>query len=685
MRAGNSSIYAAAARFFRVPALAQATDAAILQRLMEEHHVLSRPVTLSARFLSETRQPMWVSLKDGGEGLLLPEGLRRYRLYIPDRPTERLRPGEEERFVGDAQMLYRPLPEGPLTGRQFLRFILRGMMPAEIAQCVGMETIATAAGLLLPLFTQWVFTQLIPQGSISLLATAFLLTLLAIVTRNLSSAIRELRVTNLWVNMTTQVEAALVERLLRMPAPFFRQKSASEQTSELHYMQTLSIILVEFLFSGMAHVLFFWAYALQIMRWSVGLGILTLAVVMLQALLSFGMLRSQIRRVTSMVEQSNRNSGLLDAIIRGIRKLKLSGREEAAFCQWRQGFDRQMEYTYRGPFLLRLQSVLLQAVSLGSMLLIYLWAARMEMSAANYMGFIAAYGAAAGLGAVMAGMPLALSNVAAGLRMLAPVLQTNPEQEERLPEIARLRGEICMEKVTFSYAEGMVDVLSNFSLHIRPGEFVAIVGPTGCGKSTVIRLLLGLETPREGRICYDGVDLQTVSKSSVRRQLGVVMQDGKLLLGSLRDNIAVCTSDVDDARIWRAAEAAGIAGDIQNMTMGLNTFINPQQAALSGGQRQRILIARAVLNDPAVLILDEATSALDNATQAQVMEALMAYGSTRIVVAHRLSTIRGADRILVMDQGRIVEEGGFDALLAKNGLFAQLVQNQRLDDSRTAR
>ena len=194
-----------------------------------------------------------------------------------------------------------------------------------------------------------------------------------------------------------------------------------------------------------------------------------------------------------------------------------------------------------------------------------------------------------------------------------------------------------------------------------------------------------METPREGRICYDGVDLQTVSKSSVRRQLGVVMQDGKLLLGSLRDNIAVCTSDVDDARIWRAAEAAGIAGDIQNMTMGLNTFINPQQAALSGGQRQRILIARAVLNDPAVLILDEATSALDNATQAQVMEALMAYGSTRIVVAHRLSTIRGADRILVMDQGRIVEEGRFDALLTKNGLFAQLVQNQRLDDSRAAR
>ena len=212
MRAGNSSIYAAAARFFRVPALAQATDAAILQRLMEEHHVLSRPVTLSARFLSETRQPMWVSLKDGGEGLLLPEGLRRYRLYIPGRPAERLRPGEEGRFAGDAKMLYRPLPEGPLTGRQFLCFVLQGMMPAEIAQCICMETIATAAGLLLPLFTQWVFAQLIPQESISLLATAFLLTLLAIVIRSLAAVIRDLRVTNLWVNMTTQVEAALVER-----------------------------------------------------------------------------------------------------------------------------------------------------------------------------------------------------------------------------------------------------------------------------------------------------------------------------------------------------------------------------------------------------------------------------------------------------------------------------------------
>ena len=217
------------------------------------------------------------------------------------------------------------------------------------------------------------------------------------------------------------------------------------------------------------------------------------------------------------------------------------------------------------------------------------------------------------------------------------------------------------------------------SLKIKAGEYVAIVGKTGCGKSTLIRLLLGFEAPERGAIYYDGKDMSKLDLRSLRRKIGVVMQDGSLFQGDIYSNIVISAPQLSLDEAWEAAELAGIADDIRAMPMGMQTILSEGQGGISGGQKQRLMIARAVAPKPKILMFDEATSALDNRTQKQVSDALDGLKCTRIVIAHRLSTIRNCDRILVLDKGRIMEDGTYDELIAKNGFFAELIERQRLD------
>lgn len=236
-----------------------------------------------------------------------------------------------------------------------------------------------------------------------------------------------------------------------------------------------------------------------------------------------------------------------------------------------------------------------------------------------------------------------------------------------------------MNNVSFRYTENMPFVIDNLSLKIRPGQYVAVVGKTGCGKSTLMRLLLGFESAQKGAIYYDGKDINSLDLKSLRRHIGSVMQDGKLLHGDILSNIVISAPQLPLSAAWEAAELAGVADDIRAMPMGMNTLISEGSGGISGGQRQRLLIARAVAPKPKILIFDEATSALDNITQKKVSDALYTLKCTRIVIAHRLSTIRHCDRIIVLDGGRIVEDGTFDELLARKGFFAELVERQRVE------
>ena len=319
------------------------------------------------------------------------------------------------------------------------------------------------------------------------------------------------------------------------------------------------------------------------------------------------------------------------------------------------------------------------AISLAGTVLLYYVAVKAHIAPPDYIAFSAAFGSVTGAFGALTGVALSVAQIKPILDMAEPILKAEPESSENKIMVTELKGSIELSNVYFRYTDSMPYVVNGMSLKIKAGEYIAIVGTTGCGKSTLIRLLLGFETPEKGAIYYDGKDMSKLDLRSLRRRMGVVTQDGSLFQGDIYSNIVISAPQLTLDEAWEAAELAGIADDIKAMPMGMQTIISEGQGGISGGQKQRIMIARAIAPKPKVLMFDEATSALDNKTQKQVSDALDSLKCTRIVIAHRLSTIRNCDRILVLDKGQIKEDGTYDQLISKNGLFAELVARQRLD------
>ena len=368
------------------------------------------------------------------------------------------------------------------------------------------------------------------------------------------------------------------------------------------------------------------------------------------------------------------------ALISGIQKIKLAGAETRAFARWGNLYAQSAKMTYDPPMFLKLNSVISLAIILTGTLVMYYMSVRAGLSVADYYAFNTAYGMVSGAFLSLAGIALSAAQIRPILTMVQPFFDAVPEVSDGKQVIERLSGGIELNNVSFRYNENMPLILDDLSLKIRPGQYVAIVGRTGCGKSTLLRLLLGFEKPQKGAIYYDGKDLERIDLRSLRRRIGVVMQNGKLFQGDIYSNIVISAPWLSQQDAWEAAELTGIAEDIRRMPMGMNTVISEGSGGISGGQRQRLMIARAIAPKPKILMFDEATSALDNITQKKVSESLDRLKCTRIVIAHRLSTIRQCDRILVLDQGKIVEDGTYDELIASDGFFAELVARQRLDD-----
>jgi len=349
------------------------------------------------------------------------------------------------------------------------------------------------------------------------------------------------------------------------------------------------------------------------------------------------------------------------------------------FSRWGELYAKVARLQYNPPLFLKINTVISSGITIAGTIVLYNQAIVTHVTTAEYYAFQSAYGLVFGAFMSLFGVALTAANIKPTFDMAEPILKTVPEISEQKEILTKINGGIEVMNLTFRYQENSPVILDDLSLTIRPGQYVAIVGKTGCGKSTLIRLLLGFETPTKGKIFYDGKDLSTVDLRSLRKNIGVVTQNGKLFQGDIFSNIVIAAPylTLDDA--WEAARIAGIDEDIRRMPMGMHTVISEGSGGISGGQKQRLMIARAVAPKPKLLIMDEATSALDNITQRKVSEALDAMRCTRIVIAHRLSTIRQCDRILVFDGGRIVEDGTYEELIAQKGFFADLVERQRCD------
>ena len=481
------------------------------------------------------------------------------------------------------------------------------------------------------------------------------------------------------IQMDVSVQAATMARVLSLPPNFFKNYSSGEITSRAQSVNSLCTTLVQtFLSTGLTS-LFSLLYITQVFVYAKELVVPALCVTI--ATLVFSVVSSLVQMKISekQMELSGKMSGLTYQIITGVQKIKLSGSEKRVFARWLNHYSEEAKLTYNPPKFLLFNGVISTAISLVGTIVMYFFAVQSNVSVADYTAFNSAYGMLSGALMSVAGIALTAARIKPVFEMAKPIMNAEPEISEGKQTVTKISGGIELSHVSFRYDVNSPLVVDDLSLKIRPGQYVAVVGKTGCGKSTLLRLLLGFEKPQKGAIYYDGRDIETVDLRSLRKKIGVVTQNGKLFQGDIYSNIVISAPylSVDDA--WKAAEVADIAEDIRKMPMGMHTIISEGAGGISGGQKQRLMIARAVAPNPKILMFDEATSALDNITQKKVSEALDGLKCTRIVIAHRLSTIKQCDRIIVLDGGKIAEDGTYDELLAKKGYFYELVERQRLD------
>ena len=609
-----------------------------------------------------------------------------YELVDPvtgERRTVNARVAEELAPFGHA--FYRPFPDGTLKAKDLVIFGARGL-GSDFITLVGMGVALGVLGSLTPIFTGKLFDTAIPQADKGVLlqyTTALFVAAFVSAAFKITQSIATLRVQG---KMDYSIQAALWDRLLNLPSGFFREYTAGDLADRAAGVGAIRTLLAG---AGIAAVLGSVSsvfYVVVMFKYSLPLAMLCVGLTLVFVAVSFTGNYLQLRYQRHLFTLTGRITGLVLQFVSGVGKLRVAGAENHAFRVWSREYAAQRRLEFRvGRVQNNVQIFNAGFPLLSTMAIFYITmtitqkASEMggpsPLTTGDFLAFNAAYGT------FMVAM-LALSEASLNLlravpifERLRPIIETPAEVDESKAYPGTLKGEIELSHVHFRYIADGPWVVDDLSLKIRPGEFIAFVGGSGCGKSTLMRLMLGFEMPEKGSVYYDGQDLAALDLREVRQQLGVVLQESKLLPADIFRNI-VGTADLPIDAAWEAARQAGLADDIAAMPMGMHTYVAEGGGGFSGGQRQRLLIARAVVKKPRVIFLDEATSALDNASQATVTASMERLQATRIAIAHRLSTIINADRICYMDTGKIVEMGTYEELMKLGGKFYELARRQ---------
>lgn len=579
----------------------------------------------------------------------------------------------------EAVCFYRPLPLKKIGIPDLIMYLKRCINMNDIIMIVLATLAVTGVGLLIPRLTKVLTGTVLNSGRADVLISLAICLVAISISSQLFSSLRGLINKRLEIKTSVGVQASMMMRLMSLPPSFFRGYSPGELRSRISSVNELCTLLQGMVMSTGLSSLASLVYIGQIFSFAPALVIPSIIIILLTVGASTLTTLGSIRVNKLHLERSAVESGMSYSMISGIQKIKLAGAEKRIFAKWIHTYGKVADLECNPPFVVAFSSVINTGITLIANIVLYYIAVKSGIDQSSYFAFTAAYGAVMGAFSSLSGIALSTARIRPILEIAEPFLNAVPETSEGKAIVTDLRGSIELDHVSFRYSQDTPYILKDLSLNIKPGEYVAIVGKTGCGKSTLIRLLLGFEKPETGAVLYDGKDISGLDPGSLRRKIGCVLQDGGLFQGDIYSNIVITAPELDENAAWEAAEKAGIADDIRQMPMGMSTYVSERSGGLSGGQKQRIMIARAIAPKPKILIFDEATSALDNKTQRQVSEALDSMGVTRIVIAHRLSTIQHCDRILVLDEGRVIEEGTYDELIDKNGAFAELVERQRLN------
>lgn len=607
---------------------------------------------------------------------------RNGRYHEIDQETRAARPvgrAAAAAFAPVATQVQWPLP-ADAGMRAALRHAVAGT-GADARSMFGAAVLAAVLGLATPVAIGAMLTSIENSGSRQGLEQFPLFLVGAAAVAAMITILQNLRMLRLQGRADSGIQLVVWDRLLRLPVTYFRSRSSGELASAVTGIAAISELAGGVMAQALTSALTVLADLVLIFVLSIPLGLCTLVIVVVAACAIAALGRIAIRRGREALPQEHKLAAFTNQLLAGVTKVKLAAAEDRAYGRWS---GLQVRSRAKLTRLRRVQAVTMALSAVlpvgGQLVLFALLAGPLAGRIGLGKFFVVNVAFTILLSALLMLATASVEIFAAVPRMeiLTPVLSARPERLPDRIDPGRLRGDVALTGVTFSYHAEDPPVLEDISLHVHPGEFVAIVGPSGSGKSTLLRLLLGFEQPRRGKVRYDGQDLGELDVQAVRRQCGVVLQDGQLFAGTIRENIGAAGNFTLE-QVWSAARLAGLDADIKALPMGMSTIIPFGGGTLSVGQRQRVMIARALIRRPRLVFFDEATSSLDNRTQEIVTASTQELAATRMVIAHRLSTIAAADRILVMDSGRIVQEGSYLELMReRDGLFYRLAARQLL-------
>ncbi|MBQ1614930.1 MAG: NHLP bacteriocin export ABC transporter permease/ATPase subunit [Selenomonas sp.] len=679
---------------------------ALLRRLMQKGNMQMRLVTLPENWYKKDTGVMIGFYTPPGAAekemaAFIPETPERYRIVLRQRPEGILLTDAEAGRIGkDAFQCYAGFPSRALKLWDLIKFMFWQCWTADYRTIILCSMFGGLIPLATPIITETIFQDIIPILDRQGLATVTQALMVTSFTTAALGIVRAIAVMRIGTRIEIAAEAAMWGRLTQLPTKFFRKYTVGELASRMGGIGIAkSIASGEFVGSILSFIFSFWSIFLMC-YYSIKLTAAAIVVWIVYALFVAVVLRRVLFFQRKIIAAGNKTAGTVQQIFAGLAKFRVQGAEEQAYSLWTRTFGEHWNWSLKLRWQNNYTSIISSMQPFILTLILY-WIAVYGMNElgpdgktvqkgigyAQFIAFNAAYSSFNGVMGGIIGLISQYFGIQPQLENLRPILEAVPESAGDKQDAGKLSGALEVSHLTFSYTNMVPDekgnvtevegdeVLHDVSFSVAAGENVAIVGKSGSGKSTLVRLLLGFEVPKSGAVYFDGHDLSDVNLPSVRSQMGVVLQNGQLMTGDIYTNI-VGTKLLTQDDAWQAAEAAGIAEDIAEMPMGMQTVISEGSSNISGGQRQRILIARALVGKPSILIFDEATSALDNRSQSIVTKSLDRLHATRIIVAHRLSTIRNCDRIIVMDEGRVAEMGTFNELVEKGGIFSELVKRQ---------
>ncbi len=585
-----------------------------------------------------------------------------------------------------AFMTYKSMAEDKISIKSICKFIFTDIK-VDIIRYVLIGFMCTLIGLISPVITRNFIDYVIPEAARSMAVQICLLVFLCNISSMIGGLAKYFANVRMETKADTDLEAAIMDRLLKLPVNFFKDYNSGDLAARIMAVSSIRKQIFSIVLTCFMNFIFSFVYLIQEFRfcsyfakWGILFCIFPIAVSAIVCFISY-------KWEKLLVACQGKIQGMLLQFLHGLEKIVNSHSEKRVFSLWSGEYVRQTKIVY-SIGLLNVVNALFSAVypTIVSMIFYYLYSRGMRLNTiqglttGTFMAFLNAYGSFQSAVLAVSGALLQIRNVIPLSKRIKPILEALPEVQEKKPPIDNISGNIEISHLNFRYAPNLPLVLKDINMSVKAGEFIAVVGTSGAGKSTLLRMLLGFEKAETGSVFFDSIDVNEIDIGSLRRQMGVVLQNDTVLQGTILQNI-IGSSGLKEEDAWQAATKVAFDKDIEEMPMGMFTMIPAGGQSLSGGQLQRLIIARAIIRNPAVLIFDEATSALDNVTQSVVRQSLDMLKVTRIIIAHRLSTIINADRIYVMKDGEIIETGTYEELISqKESYFAQLAKRQSYEN-----